>query len=569
MVSSPDSRTDTVTPRWGVVGWSIVIAAFAIGFWQFPLRTVGPTLDHLPGDLVDARLNNYILEHGYRYLNGQDTTFWDVGMFYPTPRVVAYSDAHIGMLPVYASARAVGCTPERSFQIWFLVPFALNYASAILACRRLNATAFTAVVTAYFFAFGVNQVTSLTLHAQLGPRFFVPFALVLGREWLLRPSAGKLLALAACAIGQVYLTIYIGYFLAFVILLQSLAVALLERRSVSWASILRAGSREWAFRISIGILAVLALSPLALQYSRASHDHFLPGPGDVRNTHPTPDSWLYSSRPSVHAAWTDEVFPPIDPMPDECEKQLFPGLVPIAALLFGLFTFATNSEFRRSYPAVAGATVLVGLAIVTNAFGAPPYEPILYLPGAGGIRSIARIVHVLAFPWGLLVGTLLERLQLRVPRFRTAAVFLMLALLIADQWLVSKDDPRAWSKFRFPSVQVEQRRERVVEVIRTHPSPRLVYSFPGENDGEWFSLQVDAMAASQKLGIPTVNGWSGYPPWEWEYFADCRSLIEWLKKRGANGEMLAGLVLIGELTPSNDEREIALRKKFLVRQLAR
>src|SRR5262245_45773462 len=71
----PDTSTDH-RPPWHPAGWAVVAVAFLVGFANFPLRALGTNFDHLPGDAVDNRLNNYVLEHGYRYLTGHEASFW-------------------------------------------------------------------------------------------------------------------------------------------------------------------------------------------------------------------------------------------------------------------------------------------------------------------------------------------------------------------------------------------------------------------------------------------------------------------------------------------------------------
>src|SRR6266498_5038863 len=105
-------RPDDVAPSSGIAGWVLVVAAFSLGFCAFPLKVTGLKADYLPGDPADNRLNNYILEHGYRCLTGQNGSFWDAPIFYPMRRSTVTSDAHLGMLPAYAGLRACGLSPE-------------------------------------------------------------------------------------------------------------------------------------------------------------------------------------------------------------------------------------------------------------------------------------------------------------------------------------------------------------------------------------------------------------------------------------------------------------------------
>ena len=47
-------------------------AGLLVGLALVPLQVMGPSLRRVPGDLVDARFNNYVLEHGYRWLTGRE-----------------------------------------------------------------------------------------------------------------------------------------------------------------------------------------------------------------------------------------------------------------------------------------------------------------------------------------------------------------------------------------------------------------------------------------------------------------------------------------------------------------
>ena len=47
------------------------------GLFVFPIQIFEIDFSKIPGDLGDARFNNYILEHGHRYLTGEVSSFWD------------------------------------------------------------------------------------------------------------------------------------------------------------------------------------------------------------------------------------------------------------------------------------------------------------------------------------------------------------------------------------------------------------------------------------------------------------------------------------------------------------
>ena len=253
----PATPQDT-SLRWGVADWAVVVITFALGFCAFPLKIIGFDAEYLPGDPADNRLNNYILEHGYRCLTGQAGPFWDAPMFYPTRRVTLTSDAHLGMLPIYTAFRAGGLTPEEAFQGYFLVPFVLNFVSAVWAIRRLGFGPVAAAVGAYVFSFSLPLAAQLQ-HVQLFPRFLVPPAVVFAWEYLRHPRTWRLGAVAACLVGEIYLSVYIGYFLALLLAAGCVVTVIQFRRILPWQELLRPGKREWLRRIAVLVGAAMRL----------------------------------------------------------------------------------------------------------------------------------------------------------------------------------------------------------------------------------------------------------------------------------------------------------------------
>ncbi len=207
------------------------------------------------------------------------------------------------------------------------------------------------------------------------------------------------------------------------------------------------------------------------------------------------------------------------------------------------------------------------------------YAPITHLPGIGRIRAIGRVVLVLMFPAGVALAGWVDFLLARVERNgqRPAMLVgaLVLGFVVADHWNADPNGERAedWSRLRYPVENLRTRQALIADVIRREPRVTLVYVFPSvaENkpDGR-LVVQLEAMRASQDLGIPCVNGWSGYLPPNWDYFRGYRGLMEWLKTRHKIPEhVLAGLVVIGEPVPDDDPQyEAAMRAAFPPRVIA-
>ena len=533
---SPVAVTRPPRREWGRAGWALVLGAFAVGFAQGPMAAVGWGFTHLPGDRIDGVFNRYVLEHGHRWVRGEVEGFWDLPVYHPAPRVTAYSDAHLGSLPLFAGLRAAGLSPEAAYQVWFLLPFALNYAAAAWAARRVGGGPVAAATSGFVFAFAVTALQHTVGHSQLGPRFLVPPAVLLAHSWLKAPTVRRLALLAACLVGQAYLTLYIAYYLGLLVLATWLATALLNQREVGWPAV----GRGWWKWLLVGAVAVAALVPLVRPYLRAAGDHMTTDPRWLELYTPTAWAWLLAPDLGWHAAWMHGPFPPPADHPGLPELHLFPGWLP----LVGLLAAAALTVRRPDPPAVFAVAALVVVACTTRVGGVCLYDPVFQLPGGGSIRVVARVVLVLLFPAGLGLGFLMEE----VSRGRWTLGAALVALVAVDQAVILPGGPRGevWATHRIRADEGKDYIDRLVALVRRErPDAKVLYVFPKPTESDALPAagvrQMDVVWAARELGVPTVNGYSGYWPNHWTLARDYDALFRWLPP-----ERRAGLVVVGE-----------------------
>jgi hypothetical protein len=239
-----------------------------------------------------------------------------------------------------------------------------------------------------------------------------------------------------------------------------------------------------------------------------------------------------------------------------------PGLVVIAAVSLvavrGVLPVGTDA----SRIAVLAAWVTLFLALFVTRWGDVwLYKPLLALPGTAGIRVPGRVVLVLLFPAGIALAHLVDssvraaRSAGIVPGFLTA--LLAVTLVMADQRLVPADDHHKdeWHYYRNRLDVTLARQSRLAEAINRRPSATFVFVFPSAADGPGgtMGLQAEVIRATQDLGLPCVNGWTGHFPKEWEFFTTYRELMKWLTVvNGVPPEQLAGMVVVGEPQPDKD-----------------
>ena len=518
-------------------------------------------------------------KHGWQWLSGTQPHFWDAPFYYPEPNVIAYSDSHLGTLPFYAAFRLIGLDRETAFQGWFLILFAANHLACFWVLRRLGMTWAGSGAGAYVFAFAMAMICQVG-HPQLIPRFLVPlaawFAVMTCRHGLARHWLG----LGVCVVWQFYCAIYLGYFLALflaafvpvylglrwrsdlaaafgrlgwegfvapgvlllwgflslplqphrALVLFALASLYLawRYRQLLWQALCGGSARNFLIRGGIVAACCLSLLPLLLPYLEVSRERGGRPAAEILSMLPRLASWL--SPPDSSLVWGRLNANSLD-LPAPGEHLIFLGGVPLCMLALALVCsfMSRNSEPRRLAGAAALAfAVLFLVTLFCHKFSL--YAPFVSLPGVSAIRVVSRLALVLLFPAALAVAFGFSRLETETrrrlgtgPAF--VAITLLLALVVVDQKM-DDDDGTGWTK--------QQCQESVAalvdEVRQSNPNARLFFDIRANasgNEDDKVRQETRAMAASQVLGIPTLNGYSGWSPEGWGDFTCWEHLDYW------------------------------------------
>ena len=262
-------------------GSRLAAVSAAVGAWivgmllQFsPMLLSG--LRRIQSDWGDTRLNNYILEHGYRWLLGvpEHGQFWSPPVFYPVQNTAAYSDVLLGVAPFYWPWRLMGFAPDTAFQLWLLTIATLNFASALLLFSRgFRCRPIAAAAGAMLLSFASVR-TAQVMHAQLIPFFYIALAIlailqIFDPEPELRAGitiVGRRTAwvfvLAGAVVAQLYTSFYYAWYLIFALALAALCAAA------------KPGTRRrmlLTVRANLGALAGAALASALLVAPLISH----------------------------------------------------------------------------------------------------------------------------------------------------------------------------------------------------------------------------------------------------------------------------------------------------------
>jgi len=502
LVSDPH-HTQMTRFRIELPGLAALLGA-VLGVWWFVVTpTIGTDFSRIPGDFGDARLNNYLLEHGYQCLMHPGKPFWDAPFFYPHKNVVAYSDNYIGSAPFYLLPRLF-LDRESAFQAWIVIGYLLNFIAAAWVLRRLSVTWIAAAIGAAIFAFSITQQLRLG-HAQLLWRFPVPLAWYLFDRFV-RGRERKALPIAAALVcWQFYLSPYLAYFLVLVLFAYGVACIIrgeisVDRRAAPWV-------------VGSAALVVLMLSPALLHYlSAPSND-----PQAMADLLPQPKSYLLGSRGEVAVAMLGLANSIDSTMP--WEHWNFVGFLPLACVVAAVALVLAKKVADPLLPRVLlTLAIVVGLTIKIHGHSAYAIVTDL-VPVVSAFRAMTRIVMVLLLLFSI-VSALVIDAMLKARRFSIWQKGLFAVLVVVFMlW-----ENRVPTPVTFQKVESQTRIAAIVSSVAPRVTDRSVLAVMSKSSEPWFYANTDAMMAAQQLGIATINGHSRITPAGVRQLASCEDL---------------------------------------------
>jgi hypothetical protein len=508
------------------LGILVVLGLFAFGMWQVPVAVLGPQQSLIPGDLGDARFNNYVLEHFYRYASGKEPSYWDAPFMYPYKNTIALSDNLLGTAPIYAAIRTAGLSRESAFQLWVVALFVLNFWCCFLALRKWVVVDVLAACGAYIFAFGIYNMGQMG-HAQVFPKFMVPLAFWF--LWRYLGSGGlKWFALVVLAVVyQFYCGMYLGFMLVYGLFFLALGHLVFLRYPGWWKRFL------W-WRYALGWILVLAcgaalLAPVALPYQRMQALVLQTETGvrtfaDISGSLPRPIAFFFS-HPGAES-WRMFAETGLDVTPSWWDQTQFVGGLPWLAIAaaVALVSLRRVTRAQRSILATLLFSFFFSWLFCMDIAGFSLYQWVFELPGFSSLRSVDRIINVQVMFFVLLFVFALRPLFAAPRRAWLTALLLPLLVVQDNRWDMA-------SQMRFNKrdaqelvTEVQRRITREYKGSKMYDAiaytPYFGIAGPGETHDRLIKLHLTAMLAAQDLGIPTVNAYTGYYPDKYMGFFD-------------------------------------------------
>lgn len=480
---------------------SVFISVFFLAcFYFYALPYFGQNFNMVPGDLGDARLNNYFLEHGFLWLNGTVNSFWDAPFFFPVKNTISFSDNHLGTLPFYAVWRALGCDRETAFQLWIVFGFVLNFFSMAWVLKQLGIRLPGICTGAFIFTFSSVMLHQIA-HAQLLYRFALPLCFYFSHLFLKNLQPKYFLLFLFFLAWQFYCSIYIGYFTVLFLTAFTPAILILNRKKViSKVSHLNTATH---MKNILGLcLFIMALAVLLGPYISTSNNGAANSTESVFTMLPRPASYLIS-QPS-HPVFGKNYSQTKIPM--RHEHVMYLGLLPWLSFFF--YCVASKNEPERK-PLITALIISICFLIVLTLYlnGYSLYSFMIMLPGVTAIRAVSRIVLVLLLPFSLLAAFFISYLTTRASsnRLITAVIIILAFILFIENLKKPYSYPKKLAQSRIAEIkkQLPEKPEKNSVLIYLNQYAKT-HQFP--------IIELDAMLAAQDLGIKTLNGYSGQIP---------------------------------------------------------
>jgi hypothetical protein len=499
----------------------IPLSVFLFAFLFIPFLQLN-MLSMMPGDIGDARLNNYFLENVFQFLAGRVDSLWHLSFFYPFSYVLGFSDNLFGTAPIYMLARLLNINSDTSFQIWFLFGYAANFLSAYYALRRLKGSVIAATIGALIFTFAL-PTTAHAGHAQLHYRFGLPLAIMFFVEFLNSKTWRYLLITGIWLVWQFYAGIYNGFFtllliasmtlmyLAYLIFINDSSVKInFNEFLIGW----RDQSKNQKVIIIVGILFLIFLLILLfypyLQVTnlygakRSWEDISIMLPrlqsyflADQSYFWSSPDASIFSSLPMRH------------------EHQMFIGGVPLLLAVIGFF-LGSRAQNGATFILISG---MLGIAMVVTLYvGGLSFWYLLHkLPLVSAIRAVSRVDQAFLFPIAYLVVVGIDVLRIRFMWIGKIIIILIIPMFIAEAGMaqMASSPKESWRK-----------RLSILDGVVPKSLPENSILFFAQRMGPSYADELDAMWTSLNHNVVTLNGYSGLLPsgYNHDYGRDCAEI---------------------------------------------
>lgn len=482
----------------------LLFVCFGIGFYNFPLSLVETNFSYMPGDLGDARFINFVLEHGYQYLIGNQPSFYDATFFYPAKNTLALSDNMVGTLPIYTIYRLLDFDRETSYQFWWLSIFVLNYFVAFYCFYKTSKNSYAAILGAYLFTFSIIMFGQCNF-TQLNIRFLLP-VIILAAYNLVNSNKPKYYYYLVLAVAlQFILGVYYAFLSLYLLVIFFACYAIIIRKFNFVTQLFN--SKIQSLKTIGYTLATIGLLALYMQnYIEVSKHVNLHKFSDILHLMPTFTSYLIADDASNWAFISNYGRKILSD--SWWLNEFFMGIFPIG-LLFIYTIYCFKNKDSNKFLVIA-----FGLSVVCSLLFANKYSLLAifyYLPGFGSLSVMVRVITVIFTLIVFLNVLFLNDLFLK---FKKWSLLIFTGFFI----LLYFDNQADASKLIRTKKDTILNRYKTIETQIGHTEKNVLAIISENEDIKNFKFHLDAALYAQAHQMKSINGYSSNAPPHFEYF---------------------------------------------------
>jgi hypothetical protein len=501
--------------------YALPLILLLVGLYLVPIGIFETNFSKIPGDYGDSRFNNYILEHGYQSLIGNQKDFWNAPFMYPYPNVVALSDNLFGTMPIYSVFRLLSIDRETSYQLWLIVLFILNFVCSFWVLKKWSGDIVSSSVGAYIYTFSIFILGHI-YNVQSFPRFIIPFVFLWTWQYLNHHKKKYLILALIGIVFQFYCAIYLGFFLLYNLLFFVIAYFIIYKDKAFFYQF--KNIKNIIIYILIGTATYILFSPLINPYIDITKKLGFRNFSDTFSSIPTLRSYFFTSNAPVIWAFLSQHGMILN---EWWCHHLFMGIIPwIAIISVPLFLFSKKISSTQkkliSFFSI-GLALSVIFCLKINDFTL--YKIIFQLPGFSAMRAINRVINVQAFFFILIFVFLFS--TIKENKKYGWLVYLFPILIILDN-LIRPQEVKRFNK-KDSQIEISSITDKIKnQYTKNHEA--IAYIPISSVDPDKFKIHLSAMLASQSLNIPCVNAYTGsYPNQYLSFFNNTneKSLESW------------------------------------------
>ncbi len=464
------------------------------------------------GDLLDGRLNNFFLEHFYRAFIGEEEGFKNANFFHPLPNVMMLSDNHWLLGPIYAFFRFLGLSSTKSFNFWIFCGFFANFISSYYVLKKFNFSKNSSAIGAYLFTF--HQIILLKIgHIQLNFKVFIPLTLLYSKQYFETLNFKYISYIILCVILQLLCNSYNGNFLALFIV-KFFLFYLSKFKKDDFAKIF---PQKFSLKITIPILILssILLILYGLPYAETKNIYNLNLPittGDyfeLKHLFTLNFSPIWSFITNHFSLKLPEIYK---------ENQLFIGIGAWLAILVLIFNKKMQKNLEFFDKIIIKSILFTLIFFWLDKYLGNFYFTQLSIPSFTNLRAHTRFFYVIFFAIVYFITFSIHYIE------KTQGKKILYYLIFSIIFLESQIYPIESSNFEAEKKEIEKYKNLILK-DGEKDSIFLFAITPDQLNkdiGNYLKNEINAMLASQDLGIKTINGYTSISFFEKNIANNCQ-----------------------------------------------